>query len=177
MERAKLGAGIRKHITTKRHSCVAVASLLSLSVTVSSRNWWCFLLSWKAQHTASSIFSLSVTKPPVTSHGGDSGLGLASHWAREWWSGLVQRERTVKQTMACPSREFGCCAVTSAVLNSRDSSSLLQRTAAVTDGAVNWGCFKHSYSTMYSSCNPPRRLSDLRKFSERIYDYYSQLFY
>lgn len=75
--------------------------------------------------------------------------------------------------------EFGCCAVTSAALDSRDSLSARSRgTAAATDGATNQGCCKHSYSTMYSSLNPPPRpLSDPRKSNERIYDYYSKLFY
>lgn len=74
MERAKLGEGIRKHITAKRHSCIAVSSLLSLSVTVSSRDWWCFL-SWKGQPTALVAAPLlpSVTEPLVMSHGGDGG--------------------------------------------------------------------------------------------------------
>lgn len=174
MERAKLGERIRKHITAKRHSCIAVSSSLSLSVTVSSRDWWCFFLSWKEQPTAvvAAPLVLSVMETPIMSHGGDRG-----DWG--WHPAGLGNDRVglLKQTMACPSRKFGCCAVTSAVLNSRDSFSVCFRgAAAVTDGAINQGCFKHSYSTMYSSHNPLRRLSDPRKCSERIYGYYSQLF-
>lgn len=52
METAKIREGIREYITAIRQSCVAVSSLLTLSVTLWKRDWWCFFLSWKGQPTA-----------------------------------------------------------------------------------------------------------------------------